>query len=271
MLKRIEYKKTLIDTVIIRVDYPGTIIHLPDTIRYIKPILEELGFKEMRKGRVGQGQINVDLKDPTQPPKIEFTSQSGDNYFFFNDIYEIQVNETYVMYIAKLNKKLIRFTDYYQHMLKVLTAIRAGNSNLLGIVRIGLQKINVLYKDDPSYRYTYFNENVFPKSVLEEYNESLVMNNNLENYINEQCNVNFGRHFDNGIIVEKNEEKLVYRFVLDIDAYVAEQNNHEMITQINNCVEFEKEFDSILVKLNNVIFKFFENSCTDELKEFLTK
>lgn len=271
MIKRSDYKKTLLDSVAIRIDYAGSIIDLPDTIKAIKPKLDTLGFKDMRKGRIGQGQINVNLKDPTQPPEVEFKSQDGDNYFFYLDnLYEIQVNDIYVMLIAKLKGQYISFNDYSHYISDILSAIRSSNGDYLKIIRIGLQKINLHINLDPSIRKSYFKPNVFPNSVLSDFDNSIVASNYLENYIHEGCNINYSRMFDTGLILDEGKERKAYRFIIDIDAYVSAQNDHDMIKRINDCSNFDKTFEDNLIILNNVIYDFFENSCTEKLLKILT-
>lgn len=272
-VKRADFTKNLIDQVIIKVDFSGAIIDLSDIIKGIRSHLSTSGYNYIVKGRIGQGQINVNF-DPDKLPDVNVSSIDSDNYVFKHDNgkFEIHVNEHHMFFYAKLNKEMIHFDTYAKPIFQTLNLIRIFNGDYLPISRIGLRKINIVIADDDKFGYTKFEDGVFPKSVLDKYFENRVIGKFEDKYLSDNGNVNFTRLTDKGIELIENIEYERVRYVIDIDSYLEKSVNN--LSKLNEMSKFDfyKNIENTFTELNNLCYDFFIACCRlDYIYELIHK
>lgn len=265
-IKRKDFKKSLIVSVIINIDFPNSIIDLNSVIKEVKPYLFKEGYNILLKGRIGVGQINFNINKDNNS-EIDASTVDSDNYIFKDEkeIYEFNINEQGLLFKAKINKEIIRFDTYAKDIVNVVEIIKKTNQDYLPITKIDLRKLNmdmIQYENDVKdrdYIENHFEEGIF--SQLLDCNQKAYKLDGLNNqnkYSNENNEINFNRLLDHGYIIKDNQQKEIRtRFIIDI---ISSRKSKNRIIDLNYS-NLKNELNDILTELNDLCYDFFISSC----------
>lgn len=256
-VKNINLKNNFLKHIIIRLDFQKVpLTEITKTLGELKNFFKNNGFNHFEIKKENQARIDLPRSGQESLEIHGSITKVKEIYSFSDDNNGINVDLCDNFIIINVNSnKYIPFLDYFKYLNFVIFSYKKIFPFLV-MTRLGIRKQNVCIVEGENNINKYFS-----KDTLNFYNKLQNINNlsstKLETFEIEEYRVNLKNSIIKGMFNNRN----MYKIILDIDAYL---NNDDLIRKVLSN-------DNVAERMNNIIFDVFISNLTDEFVDMLSE
>lgn len=254
-INRKAFNYNFLKQIILRMDFQGVMpIELENVLVEIKPFLKEKGFSRYDEKVNSEINFNINKGMMSEEDPVKDVKNIR-IYTFTNEDrgYSLDLSTTFICMKVNITK-YISFEEYAHIFIQTASKMQSM-VDFFTEKRFGLRKINFCVVNDLQMVSKYFNNKYFMTNSLFD-NSNLLVNNKRETLVIEQNKLNLFYCIEQGKI-EGNDS---FKITVDTDIY---RDNTESIREV-------VYNDDIMAELNDMIFKVYLDSLTDEFISILT-